>query len=460
MRFLNHRWRIYLTLGIAGLLWNTGVALAQDVGLTLEVMNNIVTTMVLVIIVMALLILVGGLIMFMRLRQLDKLVREQRSKLAEVYARYQELQGARKRTENALSAISSKTESDVTPTAGDTMKLEFVAHMTQAVALMTLGERQYAAQDYGGALASYQQAAELDEDNPLIRYRAGYTHIQVNQLDRAMSHLNAALEIDRHYLPARAALGYLYRRLSERPDMDDRVQDQMLEEAEHHLSNALMNAPRLLDEDGEAWMATLAGVYRRRREYDRAITVYADASKITPFSSYPYAGVALVYADKNNHVQMFRNYERVEWRARKEIGAHPTNPWGHINLLLARVALGRDDKLIEEEFTLTFLSLPKDAAFVLPSLLSSLRRLEWALADAKHPARAERAAFLVRRIEHLGNNAEEHSTQFLSAMPEDLKRRTTDALRVADNGDPRKGTDNLPDTREFTESTAEWPDID
>ncbi|MCA9904167.1 MAG: tetratricopeptide repeat protein, partial [Anaerolineae bacterium] len=215
---MTHRWRVYLALGIAGLLLNTGVALAQDVGLTLEVMNNIVTTMVLVIVMLALLILVGGLIMFMRLRQLDKLMREQRTKLAEVYARYQELQGARKRTENALSAISSKTaESSGTPTTSDDVKADVVAHMTQAIALMTLGERQYAAQDYGGALASYQNAADLDEDNPLIRYRAGYTHIQVNQLDRAMSHLNAALEIDRHFLPARAALGYLYRRLSERP---------------------------------------------------------------------------------------------------------------------------------------------------------------------------------------------------------------------------------------------------
>ncbi|MCC6613861.1 MAG: tetratricopeptide repeat protein [Anaerolineae bacterium] len=442
------------------LVVGVSAAQAQEISPTLDIVNNVVTTLILVVIVIALLVVVGGLVMFLRLRQMDRLIREQRTKLAEMHAAYRELQNARKRTDSALSAISGKSADAPASAEPNATAKASLSRLAQASALLPVGERLYRAQDYGGALTNYLRASELDDDSPLIHYRVGYTQIQVNQLDRAMTHLNAALEIDGHFLPARAALGYLYRRLSEAPNMDEAARAQMLEEAEHHLSNAMMRAPRMLDEDDEAWMTSLAGIYRRRREYDRALAVYADASNITPFSSYPYAGVALVYADKNDYAQMFRNYERVEWRARKEIGARPTNPWGHINLLLARVALGRDDKLIEEEFTLTFLSLPKDAAFILPTLVSSMKRLEWALADAKQPARAERAAFLVRRIEHLESSNEPHSTQVMNHMADDRKRRTTSALRAIDNGKRRPPSEELPTTRELTDRTSEWPDID
>lgn len=435
--------RLLVVIG-ASLLNGVGIAQAQDPNTVIleqsvAILNSVQTTMIIVVLIIAVLVLVGGLVTFMRLRQLDRIAREQRTKLAEMHALYRELQGARKRTENALNMLSGKSdELNNTRFEIDATLKDALARMTQAVALLPMGETQYRAQDYGGALETYRRAAEMDEGNPLVHYRAGYTATQVNQLDRAMQHLNRALDIDPEFAPALAALGYLYRRLAEVQESDEKARTHLLNEAERYLREALTQQRRLLDEDGEAWMGTLAGVYRRRRQFDQAIKVYTEATEITPFASYPYASIALVYADKGDHTQMIKNYERVEWRARNEISARPTNPWGHANLLLARLALGRDEKLIEEEFTLTFLSLPKDVAFVMMTLVSSLRRLEWALSSAGHPSRAERVALLMRRIERLEPGAIQ-TTQILrsSDLPSrslNDVRRTTTSTKAVKNG--------------------------
>jgi tetratricopeptide (TPR) repeat protein len=422
-----------------------GVAGAQDanggdLANALTLLNSVQSLMIVVIVVIALLVMAGGFLAYMQIRQLQRVTREQRSKLAEVQALYRELQGARKRTENALANISGQSaELSTTRFQIDATMRDALSRMTQAVALLPVGENQYRGQDYSGALATYLRAAELDDDNPLVHYRAGYTSIQVNQLDRAMHHLNRALDVDPKFAPALASLGYLYRRLAESQEMDERQREGLYDESERYLTDALRGSRRLMDEDGEAWMGALAGVYRRRRQYEQALRYYSEAAEITPFASYPYSSIALVYADKNEYTQMYKNFERVEWRARHETSARPTSPWGHANLMLARLALGRDDKLVEEEFTLTFLSLPKDAAFILPTLTNALRRLEWALASSGQPGRAERVAHLMQRIERLephGNRV--MSTQIMRA-PSDAAR-ATGTLSATRNGagDPKR----------------------
>jgi tetratricopeptide (TPR) repeat protein len=399
---------------------------------SIAILNGVQTTMVIVILLIVILIGLGGFFLYNRMRQLDRMTQEQRTKMAEIQALYKELQGARKRTENALTMISGKSaELNNTKVEVDVALRQALARMTHAVALLPMGEKQYQAQDYDGALDTYRRAAELDDDNPLSHYRLGYTALQMNEMDLATTHLNRALQIDPSFAPALACLGFLYRRVAEAPDMDDKQRSDVFNEAENYLNAALNTSRRLLDEDGEAYMAILGGIYRRRRQYDQAIRAYQEASEITPFSSYPYASTALVYADKGDYTQMFKNYERVEWRARNEVSARPTHPWGHANLMLSRLALGRDEKLVEEEFTLTFLSMPRDAAFFTSTFIAALRRLEWALASAGQPARAERVSQYVARIERLDSNASTpaRSTQLVraSAMafnPEPPKRIT------------------------------------
>jgi tetratricopeptide (TPR) repeat protein len=421
-----------------------------------SLMTGVTTTMIIVIVLIAILVVAGGLVMFMRLRQLSKLAQEQRTKLAEMQALYRELQGARKRTENALAMMSGKNaELDNTRSEIDSTLKSALAGMTQAVALLPVGENQYRAQDYTGALATYRRAVEMSEENPLALYRAGYASIQVGQLDRAMGHLNQALDVDPTFAPAQAALGYLYRRLAEAQETDDRARNSLFDEAERHLNEALSQNRRLLDEDGEAWLATLAGLQRRRRQYEQALRTYTEATEVTPFAAYPYGAMALVYADKSDYPQMIKQYERVEWRARNEVSARPTNPWGHANLLLARVALGREDKLIEEEFTLMFLSLPRESAFILPTVMGSLRRQEWALASAGHPERAERSALLLQRIQRLEHSSSPQSTQVMRASD---VARATDAVRRA-RLDNKRATQSSAPTAEFSARSDEFDDL-
>ncbi len=424
--------RVVRWLGVALIIISTSVVGAQDaaggeLANALALLNSVQSLMIVVIVVIALLVMAGGFFAYLQIRQLQRVMREQRSKLAEVQALYRELQGARRRTENALANISGQS-AELSTARGqiDATVRDALSKMAQSVALLPVGENQYRAQDYSGALATYARAAELDDDNPLVQYRAGYMSIQLNQLNRAMQHLNRALDVDPEFVPAQAALGYLYRRLAEAQELDDRQRDGLYDEAERYLTDALRRSRRLMDEDGEAWMGTLAGVYRRRRQFEQALRFYTEATEITPFASYPYASIALVYADKGEYPQMYKNFERVEWRARHEVASRPTSPWGHANLMLARLALGRDDKLVEEEFTLTFLSMPKDAVFILPTLTNALRRLEWALASSGQPTRAERVAHLMQRIERLGTSRERITSTSTQIMrpPSDLVRST------------------------------------
>jgi tetratricopeptide (TPR) repeat protein len=243
--------------------------------------------------------------------------------------------------------------------------------------------------------------------------------------------------------------------MAEGEGLDDKARANLFDEAERHLTDALSQNRRIVDEDGEAWVATLGGVYRRRRQYDLAVRSYAEAAEYTPFSSYPYSALALVFADKNDNDQMFKQYERVEWRSRNEVASNPINPWGHINLLLARLALGRDGKLVEEAFTLTFLSLPTGAAFVLPTLTASLRRMEWGLAGAGHQGRAERVAQLIQRIQRLEESQSPQSTQVLRAS--DIAR-ATDAVRRVNNA--KRATGSMPVTRQLGQGNNEEMDFE
>jgi tetratricopeptide (TPR) repeat protein len=78
-----------------------------------------------------------------------------------------------------------------------------------ALSLLPLGERQYRAQDYTGALDTYQRAFDLDPNNPVIYYRMGYVYTQSGELEKAEQFLTRALELDPGLTAARAALGYV-----------------------------------------------------------------------------------------------------------------------------------------------------------------------------------------------------------------------------------------------------------
>lgn len=266
-----------------------------------------------------------------------------------------------------------------------------------AQALLPLGERQYRAQDYQGAVDTYTRALQMDDVNPMIHYRLGYVYVQSGNLTKAEVHLKRALDIFPDFAPAMAALGYVYRRMGEK--MDKGIQrDTMLNKAEQHLLAALNLQPKLIDEDNESWYGSLGGLYRRRGQIQQAIDAYRQAGEVTPHSSYPYSNLALLYMDLGDRDKMLRTYRRVERLAASEVMAEVGNYWGYADLVVARLALG---KVAEAEALLetTISAAPMDSPYMLESLADTLERLGGSLPSEDRPAVQRAVEFLRKEVE-------------------------------------------------------------
>ena len=224
-----------------------------------------------------------------------------------------------------------------------------------------------------GAADTYERALALDQDNPLIHYRLGYVYVQNGQLEQAEHNLIHALKIDPEFLLAVAALGYVYRRMAEK--LPDRDRTRSTAEQERGASaQGAQAAPKLVDDDGEAWWGSLGGLYRRRGQIDQAIYAYEQAAQVTPRSSYPFSNLALLYTAKGNRDAMLRTYKQVERLAWGETMADVDNFWAYADLLTSRLALRKtDDAEVALESVLG--SAPSGSPYALETLIDTLMRL-------------------------------------------------------------------------------------
>jgi tetratricopeptide (TPR) repeat protein len=256
---------------------------------------------------------------------------------------------------------------------------DMAARSNLAQSLLTLGERQYRSQDFEGALDTYRQALDLDPSSLITHYRLGYVYVQSGKLEQAQHHLTRALEIQKNFPPALAALGYVYRRIGEKMAAGiDR--EKTLNRGESLLLEALSLSPKLVDDDDESWWGSLGGLYRRRNQVDEAINAYEKAGEITPKSSYAFSNLALLYVSKKDKEAMMRTYQRVEQLAWGEVQADVDNYWAYADLLTARLALGKVAEA-EEVFNSVLEIAPSDSPYVFESLLDTLQRLRAALGE-------------------------------------------------------------------------------
>ncbi len=254
---------------------------------------------------------------------------------------------------------------------------EATARATLALSLLPLGERQYRAQDFDGAIQTYKRALDLADNNPVTHLRIGYVYTQSGKLEEARYHLNRAMEIEPNFPNAMAALGYVHRRIGEKMP-DGLEKDAMLNEGEGHIIQALRISPMLIDDDGESWWGSLGGLYRRRGQVDQAINAYERAALITPHSSYPFSNLALLYMEKEDREKMLATFKRVERLAAAETQAEVDNYWAYADLLASQLALGKAGEA-EHALRSVIDIAPESSPYVLTMLIDTLTRLTKAL---------------------------------------------------------------------------------
>ncbi len=265
-----------------------------------------------------------------------------------------------------------------------------------ANALIPLGERQYKATDYAGALTTYNRARELDGDNPVVHQRLGYVYTASGKLDEAKYHYEQAIEREENFAPALAGLGFVYRRLGEQAEkrMENRTlseeertkamveRKQLLNRAEQLLLRALELSPRLVDEDGESWWGVLGGLYKRRDQIDDAIDAYKQATRVTPQSSYGQGNLALLYMKQNRRDEMLETYEKVEQIARQEATREQGNFWGYADLITSSLAIGKHEQALDA-VPIAISIAPVESPYMLEGLTDTLRDLVKVLEDEK-----------------------------------------------------------------------------
>lgn len=313
-----------------------------------------------------------------------------------------ELTAARKRFEDELSRKEAELDMlnqqlRMQAESATRAAAEATARSTLALSLLPLGERQYRAQDFEGAIQTYKRALDLDDRNPVTHLRIGYVYTQAGKLDEARHHLNRAMEIEPNFPNAMAALGFVHRRIGEKmPNGLDK--DALLNEGEGHMIQALKISPMLVDDDGESWWGALGGLYRRRGQVDQAIYAYERAAEITPHSSYPFSNLALLYMEKDDREKMLATFKRVERLAFAETQAEVDNYWAYADLLASQLALGKAEEA-EHALRSVIDIAPESSPYVLTMLIDTLTRLTKALggeAEAPHIA-----PFIVRLREEV-----------------------------------------------------------
>ncbi len=315
-----------------------------------------------------------------------------------------ELQAARKLFEEEIASSRERLERDTAQKQAELNQLrtelkDSTGKATLALSFLPLGDRQYKAGDFKGAMELFKRALELDRNNPIIHYRLGYVYTQAGQLDDAERHLKLALDIEKDFAPALAVLGYTYRRMAERMD-ESHERDMLQNQAEQLLQRALALSPRLVDDDGESWWGSLGGLYRRRGQIEQAIRAYTQAGEVTPNSSYAFSNLALLYMQQGNRDRMIETYRKVEELAVGEVQSDPDNYWANADLLTSRLALGKYEEA-QKALQALFVTAPLDSSWALDSQMDTMNRL----AQALEPEKATIVREFIERIRQFAEEA-------------------------------------------------------
>ncbi|MDQ7025921.1 MAG: tetratricopeptide repeat protein [Anaerolineae bacterium] len=272
------------------------------------------------------------------------------------------------------------------------------ANALLANALIPLGERQYKASDYTGAMNTYRRALELDSINPVVNQRLAYVHTAMGNLEAAKEHYQKAIETEPNFAPALAGLGFVTRRFAEQlekeingDDLSHEVatqkrleHDQLLTEAAGYLQHALQISPKLIDDDGESWWGVLGGLRKRRGQIKQAIEAYRQATIVTPQSSYGYGNLAQLYMKEGDVEKMLETFERVEQIAFKEADATEGNFWGYSDLVVSSYAIGKHEQA-RRCLPIAISIAPVDSPYMLEGLVETLREVVEHVQDEKKP---------------------------------------------------------------------------
>ncbi len=224
----------------------------------------------------------------------------------------------------------------------------------QALVYLGLGDRLYNQKDIKNAVEAYKKVASLLPDDPQINYVLGRIYSGAEYFDDAINSFEAALKVQPDLPEVEMELGLAYRRRGQYqkgPNEDalrtidyakaiEHLQRATELSSNHKASFAMLSG---LDRPEDAF-ATIGGLYRRKREYEKALEYYEQAYRINPNSSYALGNVSSLswYLAKLDKAREY--YILTEALAKVRIMTpHPEDYWDYYDLALAQLVLGKTD---------------------------------------------------------------------------------------------------------------------
>jgi tetratricopeptide (TPR) repeat protein len=209
----------------------------------------------------------------------------------------------------------------------------------RALSLLQLGEEQLKARNIQSALRTYQEAYELDPNNPATNYYLGCLYTENRQIEKGIEHLKRALTQNEQFPPAEAELAYALRLQADK--MTDPAEKQLrYTESEQMFLRALSQDPAVRDINGESFQAVLGGLYKRLNRMDEAIEAYKAAELVTPQNSYPIVNLATLYYLSGDLEQAKQYYERSAAISSRKLDDNPFDYWTRFDLSAAQLVLG------------------------------------------------------------------------------------------------------------------------
>jgi tetratricopeptide (TPR) repeat protein len=220
----------------------------------------------------------------------------------------------------------------------------------RVLSLLLLAEQQVRARNRTTALATLEEAYQIDPNNQITNYLLGYLYVGRKDFDKAVDHLEQALKIDANFAPALAAMGLAQRRMGDamtEPE-DEMKKRQLWAQAELNLNKALEADPSLIDADNESYFGSLGGLYRRQGRNQDALKAYESAVKVTPTSSYPVGNLATLYKKLGYDDDAGRMYERATEISEAILDDHPGDTWARLDLAQALLVRGDTQHAMEQ----------------------------------------------------------------------------------------------------------------
>jgi tetratricopeptide (TPR) repeat protein len=324
----------YKTIGIGMGASPTNDLLAQQI-------QNMLNLIDFLAIIFTAVLALAGVVGLRRFQDIEKDTAERMGELDERRKSIEELQKDMQEKINAIGELRKYVElqESVTKSVEDTNK---------ALLYLILGNQLVEQKKIANAIEAYEKVKALRPEDPQVNYILGRTYRGISSYDQAITCLMTSVEADPSFAQAHLELGYAYRNRADKfysaPD------DEMRREEEYEKSIEQIKLAAKLQPKDEEILGTLGGIYRRAKDYKRALMYYKQVRDINPDSSYAVGNIAILGWHEGNRVGSVEAFEHTEELATKRIDSKLSYEpfWDYYDRGMARLVLGKKREALSD----------------------------------------------------------------------------------------------------------------